>query len=261
MAKNWLEPALVVWLCRSGQQAPQDRAGAVLSTFSVALDIPLRLLETTHQMIFRNLERKEENRNIHIRRMAITPTGSINELSLPGVGTAAVPKGPSEIECKVISLFDQYRTSLLRYVLSFGLPVHDGEEITQEVFLALFRHLHLGKSRHNLRGWMFRVAHNLALKRRRANQRSQDQMDPDRRIAELQLDSSPNPEEQALSAQRQRRLLAVLNALPDEDRCCLRLRAEGLRYREIARVLGISLGAVSISLTRSLGRLMSADER
>ena len=195
--------------------------------------------------------------------MAITPTGSVNELSLRGVGTAAaaVPKNPSEIECKVIGLFDEFRASLLRYVLSFGLPMHDGEEITQEVFLALFRHLHLGKSRHNLRGWMFRVAHNLALKRRRANQRSQDQMDPDQGIAEQQLDSSPNPEEQVLSAQRQRRLQAVLNALPEEDQCCLRLRAEGLRYREIARVLGISLGAVSISLTRSLGRLMCADER
>ncbi len=193
--------------------------------------------------------------------MALTRTGSIHELSHPGVSTAAVPKGRSEIECKVIGLFDQFRASLLRYILSFGLPVQDGEEITQEVFLALFRHLHLRKSRQNLRGWMFRVAHNLALKRRRANERSQDQMDSDRAITEKQLDFSPNPEQQALSAQRQRRLLAVLNALPEEDRCCLRLRAEGLRYREIARVLGISLGAVSISLTRSLGRLMCADRR
>jgi DNA-directed RNA polymerase specialized sigma24 family protein len=32
-----------------------------------------------------------------------------------------------------------------------------------------------------------------------------------------------------------------------------------LRYREIARVVGISLGAVSISLTQSLARLLRAD--
>jgi RNA polymerase sigma-70 factor (ECF subfamily) len=75
------------------------------------------------------------------------------------------------------------------------------------------------------------------------------------------LDPSPNPEEQLLSLHRQRRLLAVVHALPEQDRCCLRLRAEGLRYREIADVLGISLGAVSMSLTRSLARLMCADER
>ena len=78
-------------------------------------------------------------------------------------------------------------------------------------------------------------------------------------IAERQFDPSPNAEEQVSFSQRQRRLLAVLQALPEEDQCCLRLRAEGLRYREIAALLGISLGAVSMSLTRSLARLMRAD--
>jgi RNA polymerase sigma-70 factor (ECF subfamily) len=62
-------------------------------------------------------------------------------------------------------------------------------------------------------------------------------------------------------AQRRERLLAVVQALPDTDQGCLRLRAEGLRYREIATVLGMSLGAVSISLTRSLARLIRADGR
>ena len=63
------------------------------------------------------------------------------------------------------------------------------------------------------------------------------------------------------NAQRQARLLAVLNALPEQDRACLHLRAEGLRYREIAEVVGISLGAVSASLTRSMARMARADER
>jgi RNA polymerase sigma-70 factor, ECF subfamily len=192
--------------------------------------------------------------------MTFLPTEFIDELSSSSPISPELSV-PSEVECAVIRLFDQLRAPVVRYVLSFGLPVHDAEEVTQEVFLALFGHLQKGKSRRNLRGWMFRVAHNLALKRRGTNQRSQDQMHLDRTIAESQLDSSPNPEEQVLSAQRQRRLLAVLNVLPEEDQCCLRLRAEGLRYREIARVLGISLGAVSISLTRSLGRLMCADKR
>ena len=80
-------------------------------------------------------------------------------------------------------------------------------------------------------------------------------------IVERQFDPSPSPEEQVLLIQRQRRLLAVLHALPEEDQCCLRLRAEGLRYREIAAVLGISLGAVSISLAGSLARLIRADGR
>lgn len=193
--------------------------------------------------------------------MASTPAGSLRQFPLRAAEAVAFPAGDGEIEHQVIRLFDQFRTPLLRYALSLGLSVHDGEEIIQEVFLALFRHLQLGRSRENLRGWMFRVAHNLSLKRRRETRRSQGQADPHRSLIQSQVDAAPSPEEQVLSAQRQTRLMAVVNALPEQDRMCLRLRAEGLRYREIARALGVSLGSVSISLTRSLARLISADER
>jgi RNA polymerase sigma-70 factor (ECF subfamily) len=145
--------------------------------------------------------------------------------------------------------------------MSIGLSPHDGEEIIQEVFLSLFRHLQSGKSRHNLRGWIFRVAHNLALKQRTASQRWYRMTSIDLGIAFQQSDPSPNPEEQVSFGQKRARLLAVLQALPEDDRHCLCLRAEGLRYREIAAVLGISLGSVSISLTRSLARLARAEER
>jgi RNA polymerase sigma-70 factor (ECF subfamily) len=186
---------------------------------------------------------------------------SIDELAFPIAAGTARSAQPSEIEREVMDLFEQFRNPLLRYAFSFGIPVHDAEEVVQEVFLSLFRHLQSGKSRKNLRGWIFRVAHNLALKQRYANQRSCDKAASDWTPAEEHVDPSPNPEEHLSSAQRQRRLLAVVQALPEVDQGCLRLRAEGLRYREIASVLGISLGAVSISLTRSLARLIRADGR
>jgi RNA polymerase sigma-70 factor, ECF subfamily len=168
---------------------------------------------------------------------------------------------PSRIEAEVMELFAEFRNPLLRYGLSLGLTVHDAEEVIQEVFLALFRHLQLGRSRRNLRGWLFRVAHNLALKQRLANRTLSQRTVLDTKIAEEQVDPTPSPEEEISTAQRRHRLLAVVQALPESDRSCLRLRAEGLRYREIATVLGISLGAVSISLTRSLARLIRADRR
>jgi RNA polymerase sigma-70 factor (ECF subfamily) len=193
--------------------------------------------------------------------MGILSADAVNQLPFSTASTAALSATPSEVECEVMNLFDQFRSPLLRYVVSFGIPVHDAEEVTQEVFLSLFRHLQLRKSRRNLRGWIFCVAHNLALKRRYANQRSRDKMTCDWTIAQRQFDPSPSPEEQVSLSQRRRRLLAVLHALPEEDQRCLRLRAEGLRYREISAVLGISLAAVSMSLTGSLARLMRADRR
>jgi RNA polymerase sigma-70 factor (ECF subfamily) len=166
-----------------------------------------------------------------------------------------------EIEQEVLTLFDRYRNPLLRYAVSFGVPVPDGEEIVQEVFLSLFRHLQLGRSRQNLRGWIFRVAHNLTLKKRYANKRLPAATQEDAGIAAQQPDPRPNPEDACSEAQRQQRLLAVVRALPDVDQSCLRMRAEGLHYREIAGALGISLGSVSMSITQSLGKLIRADQR
>jgi len=169
---------------------------------------------------------------------------------------------PSSLEDEVTELFDHLRNPLLRYLLSFGLPLQDAEEVVQEVFLALFQHLSLGKPRSNIRGWIFRVAHNQGLKRCQVNRRNERMAaacgaDP----AEKKLDPAPDPEEAIANWQRHQRLLAVVRALPEQDRRCLYLRAEGLRYREIRDVLGISLGSVALSIQRALARLIHADER
>jgi RNA polymerase sigma-70 factor (ECF subfamily) len=190
----------------------------------------------------------------------MSSTDSTSDVFFPAASETSFSAKPSEIEREVLELFEQFRNPLLRYAMSFGTSADDAEEIIQEVFLSLFRHLQLGRSRRNLRSWIFRVTHNLALKQRHTSQRTLDRM-ASRQVEEARCDPSPNPEEQASSAQRRKRLLAVFQALPEDDQGCLRLRAEGLRYREIASVLGMSLGAVSISLTRSLARLIRADER
>jgi RNA polymerase sigma-70 factor (ECF subfamily) len=166
----------------------------------------------------------------------------------------------SSPEVEVVELFEELRERLLRYLLVLGLSAHDGEEIIQESFLLLFQHLQKGKSRENLRGWVFRVARNLALKQRYANQvRLRRMVEFDEASPELRVDRNANPEEELRSRQRQMRLLAVVRALPEQDRSCLSMRAEGLRYREIAAALGISLGSVAASLARTLARLARAD--
>ncbi len=165
---------------------------------------------------------------------------------------------PSPLEEEVVNLFDRFRDRLLRYALSFGLPIEDGEEIVQELFLALFQHLKQGKPRQNLQGWMFRVTHNLALKQRGQSRRNPQVALGPYEVA-LPVDPAPTPEAQLVRSQREERLQAALRALPEQDQRCLYLRAEGLRYREIAEALGMSLGSVSMSLGRSLARLGRTD--
>jgi len=163
------------------------------------------------------------------------------------------------IEGEVLRLFDHVGSRLMRYVASFGLSPEEAEDIVQEIFLALCRHLHLGRDRRDLRSWLFRVAHNLALRQRRQIRRRQARASADETILALRIDPAPNPEARLARSERRRRLISVIRALPVRDRRCLFLRAEGLGYRDIAAALGVSLGTVAKSLARAITRLVNAD--
>jgi len=189
--------------------------------------------------------------------MSDLPEASPFDLPIPVALRAERVSSPRTvaIEEQVTALFGLLRDRLLRYLCSLGLSAHDGEEVIQEVFLSLFQHLRADKSQQNIRGWIFRVAHNLGLKKRMANGSQSAMPETGVWLSQLPQDPAPSPEEQVLLRQRQQRLLAVIDALPSQDRNCLYLRSEGLQYREIAQVLDISLGGVSQSLARAIRRL------
>jgi RNA polymerase sigma-70 factor (ECF subfamily) len=164
----------------------------------------------------------------------------------------------AELERNVAGLFDQFRDPLLRYMCNCGLPVHEGEEVVQDVFLSLFQHMGRGKPLDNVRGWLFRVAHNQALRRRYRSRRAAE-ASVESIARDLSVDPAPSPEDLAAKSQTRQRLLAIVAALPEQDRRCLFLRASGLRYREIGGVLDMSLGAVSLSLARTLARIARSE--
>jgi len=181
--------------------------------------------------------------------------------SLPHSVAAEEPlAGESAIAQEVLGLFDQFQRPLLRYARSFGLSAHDAEDVVQEVFLALYRHLLQERSRRNLPGWLFQVAHNLTLKQcrtRRHGWRLQTAASTDTEP----VDRAANPEERMADAERHGRWTRVLHALSERDRQCVLLRAEGMTYRDIAAALDVSLGTVAKSMTRALARLGHEPER
>jgi RNA polymerase sigma-70 factor (ECF subfamily) len=178
----------------------------------------------------------------------------------PLAGSHAASSRASLIEDEVVAFFEEFRAPVVRYMLSFHIPVADAEELVQDVFLSLFEHLRRGKPRTNLQGWIFRVAHNAALKCRLQARRQSDRFIFEPGLSMTATDPAPGPEESLAARQRQARLLAVVRALPERDRCCLSLRAEGLRYREISEVLDMSLGSVAASIEKSVCRLMRAEQ-
>jgi RNA polymerase sigma-70 factor (ECF subfamily) len=153
---------------------------------------------------------------------------------------------------EVTALFREQRKALLRYIVCLGLSKDEAQDVVQDAFVSLQRHLASGGRRENLRGWLFRVAHNSARNR---------QTSYDRRFAEPldgQMDfltDEATPEERMLAKERSERLATAIGLLTEAERDCLLLRANGLRYREIGEVLGIATSTVGDIVERAIRKL------
>jgi RNA polymerase sigma factor (sigma-70 family) len=75
------------------------------------------------------------------------------------------------LEQKVTRIFQALRLPVYYYLLAFLGDAATADDLTQEVFLRLYAHLHRGRPVENVRLWTFRVAHNLAFDERQRNQR------------------------------------------------------------------------------------------
>lgn len=173
------------------------------------------------------------------------------ETALPGFVEEAIG-----LEQEIIRLFEQWRAQIYEYlVIVFGHPA-EAEEIVQDAFLQFYNARRAGQTIDNPKGWLFRVAHNLAVNRRKRD-RFFDPLDASDfdEMRRLLPDTAPGPEQSLLQREKFARLFAAMKRLSLQEKQCLHLRAEGFRYREIGEILGVSSGAVNEYLRRAMRKL------
>jgi RNA polymerase sigma-70 factor (ECF subfamily) len=131
----------------------------------------------------------------------------------------------------------------------------DAEDLTQETFLSLHRHGHRFRAEAKFSTFVYRVAANAALNRRRTLGRGRARVDKlkVRQAAGDDLPSSPrNPEDSALGAELSGHVKEALDTLSPSLRMPVILYdIEGLAYGEIAKVLGIAEGTVKSRIHRA----------
>jgi len=156
------------------------------------------------------------------------------------------------LQDQVAQLFEEARDDVYRYLISLGLHPPQAQEAAQEVFLRLYVTMKKGENIQSPRAWIFRVAHNLGLKIR-ARQNTQGVYDPniEYQITATELD----PEQSLIEREQKLRFHKAVERLSEQQRRCLFLRLEGLRYPEIGAALGISQSAVGEFLRRAIARL------
>ncbi|MBT9333107.1 RNA polymerase sigma factor [Paracidobacterium acidisoli] len=170
-------------------------------------------------------------------------------------GLSLSERKDSVTQRQILELYDAYNLSLYSYLRSLGVSADKAEDVIQETFLRLVHHLRDDREQENLRAWLYQVAHNLAMDIHRASNRSFSNTDWGEAIADEPVDPHSNPEWQYLQKEELKRVKAAIQQLTPQQRGSLLLRAEGLRYREIALVLGVSEQRAIHLVKRGLERL------
>jgi RNA polymerase sigma-70 factor (ECF subfamily) len=157
---------------------------------------------------------------------------------------------------QIVAMYDELRPPLHAYLSSLGLTASEIEDIAQESFVRLVVHLVDKGEEKNIRGWLFRVAHNLSMDIHRDSARDPSITEEDTEsIFRAQVDPSPSPEEVFIEEERIKRVNSGIQRLTHQQRQCILLRAEGLRYEEIAMILHITTQRAAYLVQRGLVRL------
>ena len=148
------------------------------------------------------------------------------------------------------SMFRDYRKPVFNLLLRMTGSHDRALDLTQEVFVRALQGWAELRDRARVRGWIFRIARNVAL--RGMDQDRRGRTEPLESVAGVLESTEARPDEQFMQQEEKRALQRALDSLPTGMRLVLLLRdMEGLEYRQIAQVLGCSEGTVASRLSRA----------
>jgi RNA polymerase sigma-70 factor, ECF subfamily len=146
----------------------------------------------------------------------------------------------------------------------------DAADVTQEVFVKVFRNISGFHGDSSLRTWIYRIAlHEASNQRRWWNRHKKQELTIDAPIendegetfclADALASTSASPYDCAAHTELEQRITSALQTLPEAFREVVVLREmEGFGYEEIAEILGVNIGTVKSRLTRGRAALREA---
>ena len=185
------------------------------------------------------------------------------------MGVATVSAAVQDVDVELVArhrcgdaqAFDQVYSRFVEMVYSLACRLsgnrEEASDLTQEVFLRVYRHLGSFGGRSSLKTWVFRIAINHCRDRLSRWRPLTQPIGDDLGEGEVAYpDPARGPEELAVAADEGRRVTAALARLPQAFREAVALRdIEGLSYEEIADVLGVRIGTVRSRIARGRDQL------
>jgi len=159
-----------------------------------------------------------------------------------------------EVETIFLSALEQNREKLFRVCLIYSEDEEDAKDLFQEVLVHIWRSRSTFKGNSAIGTWMFRVALNVCLRFKSKYTKNQNRLIRLDSITISNLRSQENDEEENEKLNALRECVKKLN---EGDKAIVVLHLEGLAYREIASVLGISENYVAVKIKRIKSKLLN----
>jgi RNA polymerase sigma-70 factor, ECF subfamily len=151
-------------------------------------------------------------------------------------------------------LVSRYQDRLYNSVLRLGDNTEDARDVVQEAFLHAYQSLHSFKGDSLFFTWLYRIAVNTAisLKRKQRPVLRIHTGDGKTEIDPLDPSASSQPGHAMEMAEEERKVHEALGKLSTEHRAVLVMKdMEGMKYEEIAEVIGVPIGTVRSRLHRA----------
>ncbi len=183
----------------------------------------------------------------------MTTTHAARDAGAPAAGAPAAGWEPPTWE----EVVEQHSARVYRLAYRLTGNVHDAEDLTQDVFVRVFRSLHTYQPG-TFEGWLHRITTNVFLDKMRRKQRIRFDALSDESAARLPS-RGPGPEQRFDDTHFDDDVQRALDALSPDFRAAVVLcDIEGLSYEEVAATLGIKLGTVRSRIHRGRAQLREA---
>ena len=156
------------------------------------------------------------------------------------------------------TLFEQYSPSVFSYLLRLSGDRALAQDLTSETFYKAILAIDGFRGDASVKTWLLRIARNLYLRRTQREQRNTS-LESMREGGASFITQQPGPEDEVIQRERDEDIQEALLALSEDDRTILLLSSqEHMAYREIAKVLDISVSAVKVRIHRARKRFAVA---
>jgi RNA polymerase sigma-70 factor (ECF subfamily) len=174
-----------------------------------------------------------------------------------GRESALVQRCTAGDEAACAELVNEHQRMVVQLAINLLGDKDEALDLSQEVFLRVFRTIHHFRGQSSLRTWIYRIAVNQARNKHRFWRRRHraDQVSLDEHVAthgEFLSGGDTTPDRVLAQKELAAQLQTALDRLPFDQRTAIVLREiDGLSYEEIAFSLGVAIGTVKSRLTRA----------